>query len=156
VINAKPLTSRRSLLRLALAAPIAGALPSTLARAANLPPVVTWKDPNCSCCEGWAQHMREAGFTVIVAKSDDMAAIKRLRGVPDELVSCHTALIDTYIVEGHVPSSDILRLIAEKPRARGLAAPGMPPGAPGMGRPGEPYTVVQFGGTDGVRTYAQH
>jgi hypothetical protein len=115
-----------------------------------------WKDPNCTCCEGWAGHMRDAGFVVIVSKSEDMPSIKRLRGVPDELVSCHTALVGGYVIEGHVPASDILRLIGERPRARGLAAPRMPSGAPGMGQPGDPYSVMLFGAPDGSRTYAQH
>ena len=85
-----------------------------------------------------------------------MVAIKRARGVPDDLQSCHTAVVDGYVIEGHVPASDIVRLLAERPQARGLAAPGMPASAPGMDEPGEPYAVVLFGTPAGDRVYAQH
>jgi hypothetical protein len=158
--TALSLTTRRSLLRLAAltAVPLFAARQSTAAgAAANLPPVVMWKDPNCQCCEGWAEHMRQAGFPVITTRTYDMTTIKRLRGVPDDLISCHTALIDGYTIEGHVPAQDILRLNTERPRAKGLASPGMPPAAPGMaGGTAEPYTVLLFGGPDGTRPFAQH
>jgi hypothetical protein len=148
------MTTRRSALRLALAGaalPLAG-----VAQAAPLPPLVVWKDPNCGCCDGWVRHIREAGFSVTVRDSDNMDAVKRARSVPDELQSCHTAVIDGYVVEGHVPADDIKRLIAERPAARGVAVAGMPPSAPGMDQPGVPYTVVLFGTPTGDRTYATH
>jgi hypothetical protein len=85
-----------------------------------------------------------------------MAAIKRARGVPDDLQSCHTAVIDGYIIEGHVPANDVVRLITERPAAKGLSVPGMPASAPGMDQPGEPYTVILFGLSGGNRTFAQH
>lgn len=157
--TALSLTTRRSLLRLAAftVIPLAAVRFPGPASAANLPAVVMWKDPNCQCCEGWAQHMRQAGFPVIISQTYEMTTIKRLRGVPDDLISCHTALIDRYTIEGHVPAEDILRLIAEKPRAKGLASPGMPLAAPGMGGgKGDPYTVLLFGGPDGPRPFAQH
>jgi hypothetical protein len=152
------LTTRRSALRMALtgaAAPLATMVPGW-ARAEAWPPVVVWKDPGCGCCEGWVHHMRDAGFSVSVRDTSDMDAIKQARGVPDALQSCHTALVSGYVVEGHVPASDIKRLIAEHPSATGLAVPGMPQSAPGMDQPGEPYTVVLFGTPTGERIYAQH
>lgn len=122
-----------------------------------LPRVVVWKDPNCGCCGGWAQHMRRAGFPVTERASGDMGGIKQARGVPDHLVSCHTAVIDGYVVEGHVPAADVLRLLRQRPAAKGLAAPGMPAAAPGMDQlSGGPYQVVLFGAAGGDRTFARH
>lgn len=150
---------RRSLVRLmatALAAPVvASAVFPRVARAA-LPPVVAWKDANCGCCEGWVRHMRAAGFAVRATNAADMAAVKNARGVPDELQSCHTAVVDGYVIEGHVPAADIVRLLEERPAAKGLAVPGMPASAPGMDQPGQPYAVMLFGGPDGTRAYANH
>ena len=124
--------------------------------AAASTPVEVWKDPGCACCNGWVSHMRRSGFSVTVHDSDDMAAIKRARGVPDALQSCHTAIVDGYVIEGHVPAPDIVRLLAGRPTAKGLAVPGMPQSAPGMDQPGEPYAVVMFGATDGQRIFAEH
>lgn len=154
------MVTRRSVLRVVLctaAAPLVGRwLLATTAHAAALPPVVVWKDPNCGCCDGWVQHIRKAGFSVMVRDSDNMAAIKQARGVPDELQSCHTAVIDGYVIEGHVPAPDVVRLITERPRAKGLSVPGMATSAPGMDQPGEAYTVVMFGVPGGDQPYARH
>lgn len=152
------MTTRRSALRLALAG---AALPLASvtfggAHAETLPPVVVWKDRSCGCCGNWMRHMRDAGFSVSARDTDDMAAVKQARGVPDALQSCHTAVVGGYVVEGHVPAADIKRLIAEQPSAKGLAVPGMPQSAPGMDQPGQPYTVVLFGMPTGDRVYAQH
>ena len=76
--------------------------------------------------------------------------------MPNDLQSCHTAVIDGYVIEGHVPATDVKRLITERPSAKGLAAPGMPSSAPGMDQPGEPYTVILFGTPTGNRTYARY
>ena len=100
--------------------------------------------------------MRNAGFSVTVRASDNMAAVKQARGVPDDMQSCHTGVIDGYVIEGHVPAPDIVRLIAERPSAKGLAVPGMPASAPGMDQPGEPYIVMLFGMPAGNQTYARH
>jgi hypothetical protein len=140
----------------ALATPVVASVAFPRAVRAALPPVVVWKDPNCGCCEGWVRHMRAAGFSVRVTNAADMAAVKNARGVPDELQSCHTAVVDGYVIEGHVPAADIVRLLDERPAAKGLAAPGMPASAPGMDQPGQPYTVMLFGGPGGTRTYANH
>ncbi len=151
-------TARRTIVRLALAGaalPLSGGVFGS-ARAGILPPVVVWKEPSCGCCDGWVRHMRDAGFSVSVRETESMAAVKRVRGVPDALASCHTAVVGFYVIEGHVPASDIQRLLAERTEAKGLAVPGMPQSAPGMDQPGEPYTVVLFGTSAGDRTYAQH
>ncbi len=152
--------SRRNILGLFLAAgaaPLAGRLlAASSASAASLPTVEVWKNPSCGCCGNWAQHMRNAGFTVNVTAADDMDAIRNAKGVPSDLQSCHTALVDGYVVEGHVPAGDVKKLLAERPTAKGLAVPGMPQSAPGMDQPGEPYAVVLFGTPTGNRTYAQY
>ncbi|WP_136646378.1 DUF411 domain-containing protein [Tabrizicola sp. YIM 78059] len=93
------------------------------------------KDPDCGCCNSWIGHLRDNGFTVSFEERGPVAlsAFKRERGIPDELASCHTAIIGDYTIEGHVPAADIRRLLAERPDALGLAVPGMPYGSPGMG-----------------------
>lgn len=127
------------------------------ARAQRAPRVVVYKSPTCGCCTEWSAHMRANGFHVEVHNVADMAAIERQYGVPDELLSCHTAVVEGYVIEGHVPASDIRRLLREKRRVKGLAVPGMPNGSPGMeqGGPPDPYVTVAF---DGTRSwvYAQH
>jgi len=100
--------------------------------------------------------MRTAGFPAAVAETDDMEAVKRRFAVPDALQSCHTATVDGYVLEGHVPAQDVRRLLTERPAARGLAAPGMPASAPGMDLPGQPYRVILFGTVSGDRVFAQH
>ena len=145
--------ARRSFLGLGVAA---AALPVGMARAAQGPALEVWKDANCGCCEGWVRHMRSAGFEATVHDVADLQAVKAANGVPDVLQSCHTASVGGYVIEGHVPAADVRRLLAERPRAKGLAAPGMPPSSPGMDIPGTPYEVVLFGGNGGQRVWARH
>lgn len=135
-------TSRRSLL-VALGASAATLLTF---RANAAPAVLVHKDPNCGCCTGWAAHMRKAGFEVTIDERSDLTAVRRRLGVPDELAACHTAEIDGYVVEGHVPAEAVQRLLRERPAASGLSVPGMPPGSPGMESPTpETYEVLLFG-----------
>lgn len=114
-----------------------------------------WKSPSCGCCGGWIDHMRAEGFTLKVHDVEDVTPVKMQHGVPGEMASCHTAVVDGYVVEGHVPASDVRRLLAERPKATGLAIPGMPQSAPGMDIPGEPYEVLLFDG-DRTQVYARH
>ncbi|MFM9938739.1 MAG: DUF411 domain-containing protein [Hyphomicrobiaceae bacterium] len=108
--------------------------------------IKVWKDPNCGCCTGWIEHLRRAGFTVTATETADMQAVKTRLGVPAELASCHTAEIEGYVIEGHVPFRAISRLLAEKTKGLGLAVPGMPIGSPGMeGGAPEIYDVILFG-----------
>ena len=118
--------------------------------------VKVFKDANCGCCNGWIEHLRAAGFAVEAINSADMQAVKGRAGVPAALASCHTAEVGGYVVEGHVPAQAIRRLLAEKPRAIGLSAPGMPMGSPGMegGKP-EIYDVVLFG-ADGSKLFGRY
>ncbi|MBY0136001.1 DUF411 domain-containing protein [Shinella daejeonensis] len=138
--------SRRVLLAAAGAFPLALSLSGYL-RAETLPLVKVTKDPNCGCCDGWSDHIKAAGFPVRVIESDDVFNLKQQLGVPADLVSCHTAEVDGYVIEGHVPAAAVRRLLAERPKAIGLAVPGMPAGSPGMDFPGvepEPYEVLLF------------
>ena len=125
-----------------------GALPAVhvlSAKAEARPLVVVNKDRSCGCCGAWAKHLERAGFPVRIIDTADLQAVKQRLGVPSELASCHTAEMQGYVLEGHVPVAAILRLLAEWPKATGLAVPGMPIGSIGMegGRP-EIYEVVLF------------
>lgn len=94
--------------------------------------VEVFKSPYCGCCEKWVEHMRKAGFVVVSRNVDDVPGARKLSGMPERFGSCHTAKVGGYVVEGHVPAADVERLLKEKPKAIGLAAPGMPQGSPGM------------------------
>ncbi|HYH22203.1 MAG TPA: DUF411 domain-containing protein [Azospirillum sp.] len=126
------------------------------ARAAG-PLVEVWKAASCGCCAGWVKHMEAEGFAVRVHEVDDVDPVKRANGVPDALGSCHTAVVDGYVLEGHVPAADVKRLLIERPKAKGLSVPGMPQDAPGMDmKTGQPYEVVLFGDSGGASVYARH
>ena len=116
------------------------------------PLITVWKDPSFGCCTGWVHHLRRNGFDATVIEIGDVQAIKTQRLVPPALASCYTAEIAGYTIEGHVPALAILRLLAERPDARGLAVPGMPMDSPGMegGRP-EPFDVILFGNRSPAR-----
>jgi hypothetical protein len=94
--------------------------------------ITVYKSPSCGCCTGWVDHLKAAGFEVTAINHDNMDSIKQKYGVSDKLASCHTAIIDGYILEGHVPANDVKRLLKEKPAIIGLTAPGMPMHSPGM------------------------
>ena len=134
------------------------AVAATGAMASPQSVVEVWKSASCLCCAGWVKHMIASGFTVKVHEVEDMEPVKTANGVPDQLSSCHTAVVDGYVIEGHVPAGDVKRLLAERPQAKGLSAPGMPQDAPGMdGKTGQPYQVVLFGAADGkARVFASH
>jgi hypothetical protein len=125
---------RRTLLQRAgpLLALASGTLP--LAALAAAPMVEIWKDPNCGCCQDWVLHLNKNGLATRVHDEGNNAARTRL-GIPAKLGSCHTGLVGGYAIEGHVPAREVLRLLKEKPKAVGLAVPGMPIGSPGMDGP---------------------
>jgi len=102
-----------------------------------------YKTPLCGCCDDWVAHLRDAGFAVEVRERSNLTDVKRAHRVPPSMASCHTAMIDGYVVEGHVPVADIQRMLRERPEAAGLAVPGMPVGSPGMelGERRDAYTV---------------
>lgn len=123
---------RRRFLFAAVAAAAALAAPPGIA--ARRPLVQVWKSPSCGCCHLWVEHLQAEGFDVQVFDSGNTAVRARL-GVPQALGSCHSARVDGYAIEGHVPAADIHRLLRERPAAVGLAVPGMPIGSPGMDGP---------------------
>jgi hypothetical protein len=149
----KKALSRRAILGLLAAATLA---PAAQGQAGRLPKVVVTKDPSCGCCGAWAEHLRRAGFPVDIVETRNVNAVKQRLGVPADLISCHTAEVDGYAVEGHVPASAIIRLLEQRPQAKGLAVPGMPMGSPGMegGRP-ETYDVILFG-PQGRQVFARY
>lgn len=127
---------------------------AALAQAPTVPGEV-WKSPDCSCCKDWIAHLQAAGFRLVVHESGNTAIRQRLK-MPLALGSCHTALIGGYAIEGHVPATEVRRLLQERPRAVGLAVPGMPIGSPGMDGPDyggrrDPYDVLLVG-LDGRRS----
>ena len=135
---------------LALLAPTAWA-------ATALPTVTVYKSPSCGCCGKWVEHMKASGFSVVTHDTDDVATHKARLGVPLGMGSCHTAEVSGYLVEGHVPASDVKRLLAEKSRAKGLVSPGMPQSAPGMDIPGNaPYEILLVGNDGKTSTFARH
>ncbi|MEZ4416627.1 MAG: DUF411 domain-containing protein [Gemmatimonadota bacterium] len=120
-------------------------------------PVMVYKTPTCGCCSAWVDHLREAGFEVEIRDMNDLSGIKADLGVDPRLQSCHTAVIDGYIVEGHVPATDIARMLKEKPDIAGIAVPGMPVGSPGMEGPRkDPYDVLSFDHQGKVEVFQPH
>jgi hypothetical protein len=149
-------TTRRSVLAALAALPFA-----TLAQQKPAKVFVeVWKDPNCGCCGEWVKHLEANGFAVKVNHGNQVAMRAKL-GIPEQLGSCHTALVGGYAVEGHVPARDIRRLLAEKPQAVGITVPGMPVGGPGMDDPAykgrkDPYDVLLVTKSAPPRVYASY
>ena len=122
--------------------------------------IEVWRSATCSCCGAWVKHLEANGFSVKVNAADAgaLAELKREAGIGDKLASCHTAKFDGYVIEGHVPGTDIKRLIAERPEAVGLTVPGMPAGSPGMvqGADFEPYDVLLIKKDGTTEVFAKH
>lgn len=132
----------------------AGLFDTPAAEAAKL---TVYKSPWCGCCGKWVEHLSDHGFSVSVREIEDLDPIKARYGVGQGLESCHTALVEGYVVEGHVPAASIKKLLAERPKARGLAVPGMPVGAPGMeGTPRDRYSVLIFDEVGATRVFATY
>ena len=141
---------------------------ATLATAVLLAPplraeetVDVLKSASCGCCIAWGEHMREQGFAVSEKNVSlvELNTAKNEAGLREEHKSCHTAYVDGYVVEGHVPAEDVRRLLTERPDAIGLAVPGMPFGSPGMGEPGpdaEPYDVLLVKRDGSTEVYSSH
>ena len=144
--------ARRHALGLCALALLAGARYAFAAE----PTIAVSKDPNCGCCNGWVEHLRQAGFAVEVRDVPDVNRVKARLGVPSDLAACHTAEVSGYVIEGHVPAAALRRFLRERPDAKGLAVAGMPVGSPGMEVPDTPpdeYRVILFGPQR--RTYAR-
>ena len=118
-----------------------------MAAQATRPQMTVYKSATCGCCSKWVEHMQANGFDVKAINVDDIDKVKRERGVPADAASCHTAIVNGYIVEGHVPADAVMKVLKEKPAIAGIAVPGMPMGSPGMEVPGgqkEAFNIVAF------------
>lgn len=126
-------------------------------KTANAADIVVYKSPTCGCCKKWVKHLEGAGFNVKSVNKKDMNSVKTHFGVKNQYQSCHTARIGKYFIEGHVPASDIKKLLAEKPDAKGLAVPGMPMGSPGMeGHRKDKYSVLLIDKKNKSEIYSHH
>jgi len=133
-------------------------LTATAAFAFGAQKVEVYKSPTCGCCTEWISYMRRNGFDVVVHDVRDVMPYRDRYGVPDAMSSCHTALVGGYVVEGHVPAADVSRLLRDKPKATGIAVPGMVQGSPGMeqGRGADRYNVILFTKGEWPKTFARH
>ena len=149
-------TTRRQLVA-GIAAAIA--LPALASKPTKIP-LEVWKDPNCGCCKDWITYMEDNGFAVTVHDTGNTAVRAKL-GLPARLGSCHTALVGSYLLEGHVPAADVKKLLAQKPKALGITVPGMPVGSPGMDGPDyggrkDPYDVLLVARDGSTRVFKQY
>ena len=148
------MTSRRSFVHALGALFALGMLPRAHAQYAAT--VTVYMSPACGCCGEWLKHMRASGFRLETHKLGDVVPVKQKLGVPEPLWSCHTATVGGYVLEGHVPSSDIKRLLRERANVKGLAVPGMVAGSPGMEQgPPKPYATLAFN-ERGTQVYERH
>lgn len=142
--------------RFILRAACAAALAMPLLAMAAAPVIEVFKSESCGCCAAWVEHLKANGFAPKVSKVANPAHYRARAGIPDELGSCHTATVAGYAIEGHVPASDIKRLLATRPKAKGLAVPAMPLGSPGMEGPRkDPFDVLLVQG-NGKTSVFQH
>jgi len=135
-----------------------GSLAQASWAAPETPVIDASKSPTCGCCNKWIDHLKANGFGVRSYDTDNVAQHKARLGVPPGYGSCHTAEVDGYVIEGHVPAREIKRLLKERPRARGLVVPAMPVGSPGMEADGckDPYKVFLVNRNGSTRTYVQY
>ena len=124
---------------------------------AEKPTVLVYKTPTCGCCTKWVEHLQANGFKVVTQHRDDLTAIRQQHKVPYQVTSCHTALVGSYVVEGHVPAADVKKLLAEKPKVKGIGVPGMPIGSPGMEGPApQKYNTLAFTEDGKTSVFASH
>jgi hypothetical protein len=130
---------------------------ATAPRPASAAEIAVYKTPWCGCCGQWIDRMRSQGHAVTSWNMEDLDAVKKMARVPEDLQSCHTAMVAGYVIEGHVPAADLKRLLAERPEAQGLAVPGMPGGSAGMeGAEAEPYEVMLFQSDGSARVFSRY
>lgn len=150
-MNARKLWNQMTLTAVAVVGVVAIGRPAI----GQSPEIVVYKRTECGCCGHWVEHVRAAGFRVTVRNRSDLIAIKNRYGITPALMSCHTAVVGGYAVEGHVPADLIHRLLRERPAVVGIAVPGMPAGSPGMeGLVRESYKVLTFDASGATRVYA--
>jgi hypothetical protein len=129
------------------------------AGAAQATPITIYKSRTCGCCAKWVEHVKAAGFDPRVHDEENMDRLKDELGVPEKVRSCHTAVVGGFLIEGHVPAADIRKLLAQRPKAAGLAVPGMPAGTPGMAEPGASiagFEVLAFRPDGSTEVFASH
>jgi hypothetical protein len=135
---------RREFMRRVVAGGVAAAMPRALFAATDGIKLTVYKTPTCGCCTAWVGYMKDQGFDVTAIDMADLSNIKSSWGVPEKLQSCHTALSGSYVIEGHVPADLVKKMVSERPKIVGLAVPGMPEDAPGMGSGKTPYDVMSW------------
>ncbi len=136
------MTRRKFVMLTTMAVPAGGLLTPRRGRAAEPIPVTLYKNPSCTCCEGYAQYLDQNGFKVDVRSTNDLAEVSRNAGIPEDLEGCHTSFIGGYVVDGHVPVETIRKLFDTKPAIVGITLPGMPAGSPGMfGEKTDKFTI---------------
>ena len=120
--------------------------------------IVVYKNPECGCCTKWVKYLQDNNYNVTIEHTRDVLAVKKRLGVPEKLAACHTAVIDGYVVEGHITHRDIKRLLLFRPDIKGIAVPGMPVGTPGMesGSTVQPYNVMSFDEQGTVEVFVEH
>jgi len=157
-VSSFPLRRYLKLLAVYLVAVIIWLSAATGVQAASEAWITVYRDPSCSCCGGWMEHLTAQGFQPRNVLTSDMNALKQRYHVPNDLASCHTAVINGYVIEGHVPANDIKRLIAEHLDVAGIAVPGMPIGTPGMEseKVQEPFTVFSFDAQGNAEAFNQY
>lgn len=115
-----------------------------------------YKSADCSCCQNWVSYMEDKGFTITTHNTEDITQIKSKYNIPEKLISCHTAIINSYVVEGHVPIEAIEKLLHEKPNIAGIAVPGMPEGSPGMGKTNlSDYKIYSFNHNGNIEVFLE-
>ena len=130
---------------------------SETGKPAELESITVYKSPSCGCCSQWVRHLQDNGFEVEAINRSDMNGVKSEAGIPRQLASCHTAVIGGYVIEGHVPATDIKRLLEERPDVAGLTVPGMPMGSPGMeGHRQDKYEVLTFTRLGDATTFSRY
>ena len=120
--------------------------------------IVVYKNPECGCCTKWVRYLQDNNYNVTIEHTRDVLAVKKRLGVPEKLAACHTAVIDGYVVEGHITHRDIKRLLLFRPDIKGIAVPGMPVGTPGMesGSTVQPYNVMSFDEQGNMGVFVEH
>ncbi len=133
-------------------------LSASMSLAAETDKVEVYKSASCGCCSLWVEHMKKSGFAVEIHNVRNVSPFRERFGVPDSMASCHTAVVGGYAIEGHVPAADVKRLLREKPKAAGIAVPGMAQGSPGMeqGSSKDAYNVVLFNASGQTTVFSAH
>ncbi len=134
------------------------AVTMALANDAMVKDIVVYKNPECGCCTKWVKYLQGKNYNVTIEHTRDVLAVKKRLGIPEKLAACHTAVIDGYVIEGHITHRDIKRLLLFRPEVKGIAVPGMPIGTPGMesGSKLESHNVMSFDEHGNTEVFAEH